>query len=650
MVPIPPVSTDIAAVKERLAMPSISLTSRKDELAVVQEDLEHPELFEGNWLSHQEASLSQILNCVLEQVQPRPSELGLAMQRAALLAYYQQPHFLDLHRRITTSIRTGALSHPKTCEIPRLQEDVGLRRNFVELLLNSYEHHKLWAAAEVVSARVLKLPPSMASGAQDDKTTRNMLGRFLISTLIPRDKKKNDPNVSQSEQTESRLATWQTTVVRSLMIVALLDQSHRDSKLEGCLFMKTSPHKSSESLLRALGSLVLPSIGDLIRTLGYLQYSTPYSQLALQEYNYEVTNIATDLRDGVLLARLVEVLMYSNESTDTDTISITLPTGDYLESVFDAHACMLSQHLRYPCPTRAQKLYNVQISLSALDAARGLTQTAASTIIAADIVDGHRERTLSFLWAILSRWGLHMLVPIASLRGEIKRLASHLSPSQLTSIPFSVPTDTDLSAPDTVAALLKTWAATLCIPHGIVITNLTTSFASPSALAAIVATYASCVPTTSGAGSLASRLKHLGCSAAFAQLASTTHIPTKATTLCALSFLAARLIPLARRLRSVETLQRAWRIVLARREMRKRIMAMRVAHQCAGVVAARQRVEWAVAVMQRAWRRVRYERMRRAEERIEGFQAVARAWAVRRALGGVLPTLIRREERVRGGW
>ncbi|KAF2155346.1 hypothetical protein K461DRAFT_276560 [Myriangium duriaei CBS 260.36] len=622
--------------------------SKASEFPVLEEDLQHPELFEDCWLAHQETSLSQVVNDIFDQQNIPESHVGSLSHRSALLEFYQQSHFVELRKRLTASVQTGALSLPKACEIPRLQEDVGLRRSFVKLWLDTYDLHKLWAAAEVISARVCKAP---ALGIEEDvKGLRKVLARFLLSVLVTCD-----------NPSESRLVAWQLTVVRSLLIISLLDQSHAQDVLSGCLFLEGSRHKSSETMLRAIAALVLPSVGDITRTLGYLGYGLSYVQSALQEYSYKVTNLATDLRDGVLLARLLEVLMYNQISNATQTITLNLPSGDSLESMLSSKIRPLSQHLKYPSPTRAQQLYNVQISLSALETGNGLTQTAVSTIQAADIVDGHRERTLSFLWAIISRWGLHTLIPVASLRAEIKRHMFHLSYEQLTSAEIadflSSDNDDDLASPDQLASLLKSWAAVICAHHQVTINNFTTSFATPDALAAIVDTYAACVPAQSGSAisahktSLQAKLKSLGCSTAFVQLfANESHIPTKATTLCLLAFLASRLIPLTRRLRAAETLQRVWRSRLARFEMHKRVVVLKVAHQCAEVVRARHRVEWAVVVLQRSWREMRLERMKRAERRIERFQAAARGWATRRALMGVLPSLRRNVERARGGW
>ena len=41
--------------------------------------------------------------------------------------------------------------------------------------------------------------------------------------------------------------------------------------------------------------------GDVTRHLGYLGYKVTHTQVPLDEFDYAVNNLATDLRDGVRL-------------------------------------------------------------------------------------------------------------------------------------------------------------------------------------------------------------------------------------------------------------------------------------------------------------------------------------------------------------
>lgn len=102
-------------------------------------------------------------------------------------------------------------------------------------------------------------------------------------------------------------------LLRILMTILLLDKAKPARLLPGdpCLFRKTAPHKSNRDLVVALAGKILLGEGDIIRHLGYMGYAVDHRQIPLEEYAFRVTNLATDLRDGVRLVRLVE--KYSNE-------------------------------------------------------------------------------------------------------------------------------------------------------------------------------------------------------------------------------------------------------------------------------------------------------------------------------------------------
>jgi abnormal spindle-like microcephaly-associated protein len=82
--------------------------------------------------------------------------------------------------------------------------------------------------------------------------------------------------------------------------------------------------KETKDLVLTFSKLYLSGEGDTVRHLAVLGINVSYSQSWLevctfllsdipsddmfQEFDYHVTNLASDLRDGVRLARLLEVL------------------------------------------------------------------------------------------------------------------------------------------------------------------------------------------------------------------------------------------------------------------------------------------------------------------------------------------------------
>src|SRR5262249_38122212 len=107
---------------------------------------------------------------------------------------------------------------------------------------------------------------------------------------------------------------YRRTVLRSIMMITLLDKSRMNpaSSLPRCLFIPSSKCKSSTAVLQKLGCMLLPSVGDITRPLNYLDCQVKYSQHPLQEYEYRINNLAVDLRNGILLTRLVELLLCSS--------------------------------------------------------------------------------------------------------------------------------------------------------------------------------------------------------------------------------------------------------------------------------------------------------------------------------------------------
>ncbi|KAH0363143.1 hypothetical protein KCU65_g7613, partial [Aureobasidium melanogenum] len=662
-------SKEVCPLSSTIAPRDISLPDVKRSVflaasryPVVNDDLGQPELYEDNWLQNQEVALTQLVNVVFQQAHESPAVNGVAALRSKILTLYHDASVATLHQHLKASLSCGALSMPKDApNSPKLRDDIGLRRQFFDLFGNTYDSDALQAAAEVVVGRVIaptanptksKLGASSSSGVKEWK-------RFCATFFVDHEDSAELLHTHKSSEDSATLPGtaewfWQRTVLRGLMLIHLLDQAKTTGGLPTCLFQASSPHKSSISVLRAFAKLMVPSVGDISRPLGHLGYSVRHVQEPLEEYTYRIDNLAVDLRDGVLLTHFVELLLYPSRSLEDSsdrTVTLSLPDGATLTSLLDATTIrVLSQHLKFPCISKTQKMHNVQVALSALSEARGLAGTAIETIKAEDIVNGHREKTLSLLWALVSRWGLGYLVNWDELKKETLRFA------KCSSRPIGINYALNEEQPDAneQGPLLKEWAASVCQQHKVIVTNLTTSFADGRALAVIISTYASYVPTTAKKSSdklsTADRLRSLGCSESFIALfaSQATTIPSRSNTIALLAFLASRLLPLARTHRAACTIQNAYRLRLARRTVSLRIQKMKAAADCAAVAANKQREVEAAVILQRAWRAVLDRRIECLERDVLAFQSLARGWGVRRATAGVLGN--GSERRVMGGW
>ncbi|KAI9724804.1 MAG: hypothetical protein M1812_000080 [Candelaria pacifica] len=647
---------------------------QQEQYPVLSSDTVRVELYEDNWLSHQEAAITQLVNSLFGTAEgaERGSMASSQHLGNSLLEIYHEPSMPLMYKRMQASLLYGALSIPKDLlsQAFRIKDDLGLRRKFLDLWLETYSLPLLKAAVEAVIGRRVNIATKASSDSgcgpeeHNTKTARKNVETFLEIFLIRNEDAVNVKHTLGSigsiarggQNTADGFGTqgwsWRRTVLRSLMLVYVLDQAKISSVVTGCLFLPSSPHKSSVSVLHALGSLVLPSIGDITRPLGHLNYLVKHVQYPLQEYTYRITNLATDLRDGVRLTRLVELLLYppSMLAHQKEDITVTMPTGDILTtSTGHKDLWVLSHHLKFPCLGRAQKVYNTQIALSALQGVRGVGNMIDG-VKAEDIVDGYREKTVGLLWGLVGKWGLETLLDWRELESEIRRL-NKKGEVMIGGDEFDSEDESELEfleGLEKYTFLLKLWAKSVAKLHGLRVANLTTSFADGRIFEKIVDEYEQYFPSIISnptlevevldCKGLEAKLKRLGCNKYFASLfGRTTHngrVFDRDFTIAALSFLCSRLLGASKKGRAATVIQSAWRHALLRRAFHKRCVAMRLAHDCQTVVVTRDRVITAARIIQSAWRLCLSRKIGKLVDAVTGLQARSRGWLVRKELGG----------------
>ncbi|KAJ5601052.1 hypothetical protein N7510_010586 [Penicillium lagena] len=612
----PGLSTSRSSSSMRSVPSNPKLKKLNLEYPLLVENISKPSLYDDDWLSHQEIVITQLVNALFECTATNINALDADGLRLELLELYHTDHFTRLYKRIQASLSCGALSIPRDILIqyPRVKKDVGIQRKFLDLWTQTYDIHTLVAAAETVVGRRVSNERisfgSVTENAQESTTghkkamVRKAEG-FLDTFLL-----RNDDMVQSAEKrdtpAEESAKAYRRTMLRCIMLVALLDKTRQSlaSAVPRQLFVASSPFKSSADLLQALARLLLPSCGDIIKPLGHLDCHLTYKQHKLQEYSYQIDNIAVDFRDGVRLTRIVEVLFFLPNSGDQTEISLC--TGDVLPLFGEDADLPLSKHLKVSCASRAAKIFNVQIALGALSSLEG-SNAIIGDIRAEDIVDGYRERTIALLWALVSRWGLAGLVKLDDVSKEIKRLKR----KAISELGYAQIKDEHWFKGDGMDggehAQLQQWASILAALKGLRIDNMTTSFADGRVYASIVDEYEPFIAGKKSSGvSLEARLEHLGCSSQFAFLVSPTLASSRIldadSTLAALAFLCSRLLAASRRSRAATTLQRAWRTVSEERDANRRAVAKSLATQCAAVVQTRDQILWAKRVIVEWWR------------------------------------------------
>ena len=184
------------------------------------------------------------------------------------------------------------------------------------------------------------------------------------------------------------------TLRRLLTLIVFLDQAKEANILDRVpmLFTKASKVKSTREVLIRLCRDFLSAEGDIIKHLSRIGITVSYEQKAVDEVDYTVENLAVDLRDGVRLGRVTEIL------TCQEPKSILVK-------------------LRLPAVSRLQKLHNVGCVLGIL---RDYGVPSLDDVAPHHIVDGHREMVLKLMWSVLAYCGLRTILNAEAIENEIQ--------------------------------------------------------------------------------------------------------------------------------------------------------------------------------------------------------------------------------------
>jgi abnormal spindle-like microcephaly-associated protein len=490
-----------------------TLREANQRFSLLAENIAEPALYEDNWLSHQETVISQLVNGLFEYSDSSLTSYDANALRLDLLNIYHTGPFVDLYKRLQGSLSCGALRIPKETLTrgTRLHQDLGLKRRFLDIWIQSYNLCALVPALETVVGRQISddstwLVDGLNDGPGSTSSKKTVIRRVeeFLETFLLRNEDIDQPTTSFNDHAvEGNAKIYHRAVLRSIMLVALLDKGKEclGANFPRRLFQSSSDLKSSADVFRALLRLLIPSCGDMNRLFAHLNCRLSHKQHPLQEYNYKINTMAVDFRDGVRLARIVELLLLLPQhlqSVPDASTQVSLPTGEVFSLTEGNPDLPLSQHLKFPCVSRAVKIFNVRLVLGALASQKG----------AASVLDNIQAED----------WD--------DVRKEITRL-KHKAVAQLGYEAVKDETwflDKE-SLGDEHADLLQQWAGILAALQGLRVNNLTTSFANGKVYGGIMDEYE---PYIAGgisesdnpslrfsSMSLESRLKRLGCSSQF---------------------------------------------------------------------------------------------------------------------------------------
>ncbi|SMR63537.1 unnamed protein product [Zymoseptoria tritici ST99CH_3D1] len=630
----PPASLKVTIAERRRATKAANLQL----FPLLTETVKHPEIFDDNWVDQQEIAVTHVTNVIF-------AEAGLAITadewtipelRAYMLATYDVEEVVILNNRLQAALQYGSIQPTVNPNYPHDRtRDIGLRRQFLNLWTN-YNPKYLSAAVEVVTGRQLPSNNPLVANTIDPHAEKRNLNLFLESFFIYDVGAQHPAGASEAMIAEAR---ERKTLQRCLMLIWLLDRVQDEGQIPMLLFRPKSQLKSSAGVLEALGRMLLPNSPNLETALSRLGYDVVYEQHPLSELQYHIDNLAVDLRDGVLLVKLVELLLYEDDkclSPGGTTLSrrpdfnmaddVMLSEATWgTDQVFDDERShlpepILTRHLRYPCISDAQKLWNIRLAIDAFNAACYRDGFPQADIDPRNILYGHRVKTIRLLTNITSFYGHIHLVDFGLLLADVKRAGidtSCLPNNEIGARTFGE-----------VVGLLQAWATVHAAEHGIPVDDMTTSFGGPRVWLALCKTY--------GPEHIAQRptlekyLQLLGCGQFWSeQFYNINRNPTRNTTIANLAYLAATVLPRDRKLRSVRILQRVWRKKQEWKEMRRRIVYMSVGRECAVLGETRVHVLTTVLKMQRAWRSVLAKRVEELIRGVLAFQPLAKGWVVR---------------------
>ena len=231
----------------------------------------------------------------------------------------------------------------------------------------------------------------------------------------------------------------------------ILDKSPR-------LFTKAAPVKSSRDVLISFCRDFLASEGDITKHLRRVGLKVAYNQDPIDEIELGISNFAIDLRDGIRLTKLSEIL-----------------TGATHKS--------LLRVLRIPAVSRLQKLHNVGVALEAL---RKAGVAVSEDIAPHHIVDGQRSTVLKLMWIIIAHYCFPSVLDTEKLEAEISDLQQRGGKDTGQDQKLL---SKESSSEEKSKHLLVRWCNAVGSLFGLEVTDLSTSFADGKALATIVHYY-----------------------------------------------------------------------------------------------------------------------------------------------------------------
>jgi hypothetical protein len=417
--------------------------------------------------------------------------------------------------------------------------------------------------------------PGIGASSNQRSSLRLAIKRFIVQCVLSDEatltkySKRKCPVPSGRFEVEYHSELRRIVLFRLMMLFFFLDSAKQAHLIEYVtLFRRDSTIKSTKDILLSFCRDFLSAEGNVLKHLTKMGLHVGFQQAPLDEIELGVTNLAMDLRDGVNLARLAEIM-----------------TGAPNRSILSA--------LRLPVKSRMQKLHNVGVALNHLKAILESSKDypAHRRIAPHHVVDGHRVVVLKLLWMLMAHSCFDRLVDVEQIQAETCKLERlYLSRSQHTG-------DSTLNEAPSIKDLLFRWCRALSRSFGREISDLTTSFADGKVFCFVISYYhplllrarqikfttndlppratdqeRSVALANERSNSLLAnaRMNDLGGLSQMIPLCDSTHPPDEKTVILCLSFLWSRLMDTKGEIRSCVVIQTSYRKHRARVLLRKK--------------------------------------------------------------------------------
>jgi len=299
--------------------------------------------------------------------------LEAQIRQRAVLAYHHQDTAVPLFQ-LGEEIESGNIIVRSDKDV---HADLGLQRTLMELLF-SYELPYLKLGLEVVFGEVIPIKagkenqeevPYSSGDAKWKKALKSFIEENMLSDASIKGKFPKHKLLFPEHQQELKAQLRAHLVKKFLALVLVVDKARMDRTVGmPSLFTAESEIKSSKGMLSAFCMEFLGGQGNFARYLSNIKYEVFFEQTFVDEFDYSVKALQVDLRDGVRLTKLVELLTNTND---------------------------LSAQLRVPAGSLLQKLHNINLALE-----RAFGSTCELGIDAKGIIEGNREATLFLLWKL----------------------------------------------------------------------------------------------------------------------------------------------------------------------------------------------------------------------------------------------------------